>query len=171
VVLSVRKGFFNDPGYDNDIAVTLDLPAPQQTVDAVVENVEAASWEECGWRCTDCLIPAARELINDAEDFETVDCFAKALAEMERHTLPSLYKAMFEVVKPPDLEAATKLVAQVDQYTLNAEMSGEEEYAREYLSRLQGGDDRIDLSALINPYALGVQVMSWRMPSGHHTAF
>jgi len=88
-----------------------------------------------------------------------VERFAKALENMQRHTLPSLYKAMFEAVKPPDLEAATELAAAVEDYTLDAETSGPEDYARKYLSRLKGGDERIDLSKMVNPYALGEQVM------------
>lgn len=52
---------------------------------------------------------------------------------------PILCKAVFEKVKPSDLETATELVAEVDDYALAPEMSGSEDYAREYRSRLKGG--------------------------------
>jgi len=158
VVLEISKGFFNTPRRSN-VTATLDLPAREDQISSAVDAVGAASLKEIGWRCAECLIPAAKELIDDAEDLEVVERFAKALENMQRHTLPSLYKAMFEAVKPPDLEAATELAAAVEDYTLNAETSGPEDYAREYLSRLKGGDERIDLSKMVNPYALGEQVM------------
>ena len=160
VVLEISKGHFNDPGYDNDMTFTVDLPEMRgkRLID-VLEKVEAASLEEIGYRCIDCLIPAAKELIDDAEDIEAVNRFAEALAKLQRRILPVRYKAMLEAVKPSDLESATRLVADADQYTLDDKMSGPEDYAREYLSRLEGGDERIDLSKLVNPYALGEQVM------------
>jgi len=160
VVLEISKGFFNTPRRSN-VTATLDLPplTEKRLCDAL-EKVEVASAKEIGWRCADCLIPAAKELIDDAEDVEAVQHFADALVKMQRQTYPVLYKAIFEAVKPPDMESATALVADVDQYTLDAETSGPEDYARKYLSRLKGGDERIDLSRLINPYALGQQVMA-----------
>ena len=43
VVLEVRKGFFNDPAYDNDLTATLDLPAVDDAIWNAVETVDAAA--------------------------------------------------------------------------------------------------------------------------------
>lgn len=159
VVLLVSKGFFNDSACDNDRTIRLNMPATDYQLGAAIDTVDAASEKEIGYQCIDCLIPAVKDLINDAEDISLVNRFADALAGMERDNSPVVYKAMLEVVKPPDLESATALTAEADQYSLASEMSGPEDYAREYLSRLKGGDERIDLGRLVNPYALGEQVM------------
>ena len=58
VVLEVRKGFFNDPAYDNDLTATLDLPAVDDAIWNAVETVDAASMKECAFHCVDCRIPS-----------------------------------------------------------------------------------------------------------------
>lgn len=159
VVLEIVNGLFDEPGYGNGLTTTLDMPAREDQLRAALEAVKATALEECSYRCIDCLVPHAKELIDEAEDYNVVTRFAEALVGMQKHTYPVVYKAMLETAEPPDLESATQLVADADQYTLDAETSGPEDYAREYLSRLKGGDERIDLSKLINLYALGGQVM------------
>ena len=61
VVLEVRKGFFNDPQYDNDNTATLDLPTVDASIWRAVEKVDAASVDECAFHCVDCLIPSLRD--------------------------------------------------------------------------------------------------------------
>lgn len=145
VVLLVSKGFFNDPACDNDRTIRLNMPATDYQLGAAIDAVDAASEKEIGYQCIDCLIPAVKDLIDNAEDISLVNSFAAALADRERHNYPTVCKAMLEAVKPPNLESATALIVEAGEYTLAAEMSGPEDYAREYLSRLKGGDERIDL--------------------------
>ena len=61
VMLEVRKGFFNDPSYDNDKTAVLNLPAADAGIWRAVEKVDAASVDECAFRCVDCLIPFLRD--------------------------------------------------------------------------------------------------------------
>ena len=68
VVLEVRKGFFNDPSYDNDKTAVLNLPAADAGIWRAVEKVDAASVDECAFRCVDCLIPFLRDAINNAKE-------------------------------------------------------------------------------------------------------
>ncbi len=67
VMLEVRKGFFNDPSYDNDKTAVLNLPAADAGIWRAVEKVDAASVDECAFRCVDCLIPFLRDAINNAK--------------------------------------------------------------------------------------------------------
>lgn len=75
VVLEVRKGFFNDPSYDNDKTAVLNLPAADAGIWRAVEKVDAASVDECAFRCVDCLIPFLRDAINNAmrNSFDQLD--------------------------------------------------------------------------------------------------
>lgn len=137
VVLKVRKGFFNDPAYDNDLTATLDLPAYKETVWRAVEAVEAASADECGFRCVDCLIPAARELINDAIDkeggIEQADAFARLLSRKERVWTEAdivKYKALLEASGCAGLEDAMALAEELDQYDLLPEIAEPWDYAQ-----------------------------------------
>ena len=93
VVLEVRKGFFNDPQYDNDKTAILNLPAIDKGVWQAVEAVEAVSAEECAFHCTECLIPSLRDTIDEAlEDggLAQVNEFARELAQKKRSLRQSL---------------------------------------------------------------------------------
>ena len=76
VMLEVRKGFFNDPSYDNDKTAVLNLPAADAGIWRAVEKVDAASVDECAFRCVDCLIPFLRDAKADPKNLA-----AKAKAE------------------------------------------------------------------------------------------
>ena len=130
VVLEVRKGFFNDPSYDNDKTAVLNLPAADAGIWRAVEKVDAASVDEYAFRCVDCLIPFLRDAINNAIDdedgIEQADEFAKRLAQIEREWPESdmvKYKALLSVVDHPSLQDATRLMGEIDQYELRPEVA------------------------------------------------
>lgn len=70
VVLEVRKGFFDDPSYDNDKTTILNLPASDADIWRAVGEVDAASLDECAFRCIDCEIPSLRDAVDDAIEQE-----------------------------------------------------------------------------------------------------
>ena len=70
VVLEVRKGFFGDPSYDNDKTAILNLPAEDADIWRAVGEVDAASPDECAFRCIDCEIPSLRDTVDDAIEQE-----------------------------------------------------------------------------------------------------
>ena len=148
VVLEVRKGFFNDPSYDNDKTAVLNLPAADAGIWRAVEKVDAASVDECAFRCVDCLIPFLRDAINNAIDdedgIEQADEFAKRLAQIEREWPESdmvKYKALLSVVDHPSLQDATRLMGEIDQYELRPEVAQTWGYAdlRPVIGSEQGG--------------------------------
>ena len=156
VVLEMSKGFFNDPDYDNDLTTTIYLPASVSDINAAIDKVGAASIEECAYHCADCLIPQAKEMIDDTEDLDAVNRFAEALAGLEGRTQNIVYKAVWEAVKPPNLESAAALVSEIDQYNLNSNMGSPEDYAKEYVTRLKPD---AEIAKHINLYPLGKELM------------
>lgn len=135
VVLEVHKGFFDDPAYDNDLAATLDLPACQQAIRRAVEAVQAASVKECSFQCVDCLIPAAREMINSAIDEEggigRANAFARLLAQKTRVWVDEIvkYKALLEASGCACLDDAMALAEELDQYHFLPEIAEPWDYA------------------------------------------
>lgn len=93
VMLEVRKGFFNDPSYDNDKTAVLNLPAADAGIWRAVEKVDAASVDECAFRCVDCLIPFLRDAINNA-----MVTLCKRKHEMADDTLMDLVTEAFPIV-------------------------------------------------------------------------
>lgn len=108
----------------------LNLPAADAGIWRAVEKVDAASVDECAFRCVDCLIPFLRDAINNAIDdedgIEQADEFAKRLAQIEREWPESdmvKYKALLSVVDHPSLQDATRLMGEIDQYELRPEVA------------------------------------------------
>ena len=136
VVLEVSKGYFDDPGYDNDMTAILNLPATDAAIWRAVEAVDAASEEECAFRCTDCLLPSLRDAINDAIDEEggigQINEFAQLLAQKNQiwdaNDLVK-YKALLSVVGHPSLQDAMQLMHGLDAYELRPEVAQTWEYA------------------------------------------
>ena len=122
VVVEVRKGFGNGP------PAILDLPACEEAVRRALQAVEAVSTDECRFRCVDCLIPAARPLINDAIDREGGIDQAKAYARVLKKKLRVWveedivkYKALLEATGCAGLEDAIKLTEELEQYDFKPE--------------------------------------------------
>lgn len=136
VVLEVSKGYFDDPGYDNDMTAILNLPATDAAIWRAVEAVDAASEEECAFRCTDCLLPSLRDAINDAIDEEggigQINEFAQLLAQKNQiwdaNDLVK-YKALLSVAGHPSLQDAMQLMHGLDAYELRPEVAQTWEYA------------------------------------------
>ena len=135
VVLEVRKGFFNDPQYDNDKTAILNLPAIDKGVWQAAEAVEAVSAEECAFHCTECLIPSLRDAIDEAlEDggLAQVNEFARELAQKKRSWSEAefvRYKALLAASGQPSLGDAAQLLEEAEQYELLPEVAETWDYA------------------------------------------
>ena len=130
VELEVSKGFFNDPSYDNDQTAILNLPAENADIWRVVGEVDAASVDECSFRCIDCEVPSLRDAIDDAIDWEggidMANEFAKNLAQNKRVWNEAdriKYKALLSVAGQPSLQEAIELMHGLDQYELRPEIA------------------------------------------------
>lgn len=113
--------------------VILNLPAAYGAIDWMLEALDTASPEECTYRCTDCLIPAAREMIDNAMDMDGVNKFAEVLEQMERRCGLEdqiKYKALLEASDCADLESAAKLLRELDAYELHPEIAEPWDYAK-----------------------------------------
>jgi len=160
VVLTVSKGHFNDPGYDNDRQITLNLPATDQQIIAAADAVGAASLKEIAYSCADCLIPAAKEWLDDTQDIEQVNDFAKTLHHMERHGGVTEYKALLEAAGCEDMDTALRLTDRIGDLQLNTECSGPEDYGREILHKPhQSENGPLDISPFVDHYRFGKALM------------
>lgn len=140
VVLEVRKGFFDDPSYDNDKTAILDLPAEDADIWLAVGEVDAASPEECAFRCIDCAVPALRDAVDDAIDQEggidMANEFAKSLARKEQAWQEAdwiKYKALLSVAGHPSLQDAVQLTHGLEDYDLRPDVAATWDYAEAVL--------------------------------------
>ena len=136
VVLEVRKGFFDDPSYDNDKTTILNLPASDADIWRAVGEVDAASLDECAFRCIDCEIPSLRDAVDDAIEQEggigMASEFSANLAQKKQswHEADWVkYKALLSVAGHPSLQDAMQLMHGLDAYELRPEVAQTWEYA------------------------------------------
>ena len=136
VVLEVRKGFFDDPSYDNDKTTILNLPASDADIWRAVGEVDAASLDECAFRCIDCEVPSLRDAVDDAIEQEggigMASEFAANLAQKKQswHEADWVkYKALLSVAGCPSLQDAIQLMHGLDDYDLRPDVAATWDYA------------------------------------------
>lgn len=142
VLLRVTKGHFNDPEYDNDLSTLLKLPAGNQELFHAVEEVDAASPEECSFTAVDCAIPQLTEKITDELEATNGDCYglvnelAGQLRHLDREGGIPACKAMLAVA-PEDisLDEALDLAYQTDEFRLLRETATPADYAKAELTK------------------------------------
>ncbi len=161
VVLQIRKGHFNDPAYDNNLTATLKLPLVfGSELGKALDAVEAASAEEIGYSCTDCLIPEAKEWINDAQNIEQAGEFAKALDHIARNLCVKEYKALLETARCENLEEALRLSELAGEYQLITDCPSPEVYARAALAKPEFAKISAALCKCTSLYDLGRELMA-----------
>ena len=129
ILLEVCKGFFNDPDYDRDSVVQLKLPASKETLDGVLNTLEAADWSELAFTCLDCRIPALIEAVNQTEDVFAANHAASRFAQMTGEQIPKL-KSLLEVTGISNLADAVRLSEQLESYVYSPEFSSPTDVAR-----------------------------------------
>ena len=140
VVLEVRKGSFNDPSYDNDKTAILNLPASDADIWRAAREVDAASLEECAFRCIDCEVPSLRDAVDDSIEqeggIELANEYATNLAQKKQvwHEVDWIkYKALLSVAGHPSLQDAIQLTHGLEDYDLRPDVATSWDYAEAIL--------------------------------------
>jgi hypothetical protein len=136
----------------------LELPATDIAVADALKAVGADSFDECEWKCTDCLIPFAKEWIDNAP-MDDVSQFANFLYELERNDYPNTYKALLIATDCDNLQTALRLGEHLDEHTLNSLNITYDEYGRNTLTDLCGEEIAEKLLPYMNCEKFGWQSM------------
>ena len=140
VLLKVSRGYFND-GREDGPSVTIRLPASEEDLDKTLEQLDVASWEECGYACLDCAVPWAREWIEDEEDLGTIRPFAEKLDQLQRQGQLPKYKALLLATGCEDLQDALELVDSVKEMVFSPAIDSPKDAALVELQAFFDGDN------------------------------
>lgn len=155
ILLEISKGFFNDPGYDNDKTVQLKLPAAPEVWDAALDTVDVWDWREAGWSCLDCKVPSLIEMLSGTEeDIHAVNHLAQKLADMEPKVL-NAYKSLLSAAEVKTLQQAEQLMDTLDQYIFSPQFSSPIEIARGELSVILAEPEAEMIAPHLNLYQYG----------------
>ena len=140
VELEVTRSNAQESDSDQESRVILPLPAIQGAIPDVLKRAGAASLDECSFRCVECLVPSLRDPVDDTlkdvDGLEQVNEFAQSLAQKKRVWDAAdriKYKALLEAAGHPDLQDATELMHDLDQYELRPEIAEPWDYAEAVL--------------------------------------
>ena len=145
VLLKVSRGYFND-GREDGPSVTIRLPASEEDLDKTLEQLDVASWEECGYACLDCAVPWAREWIEDEEDLNIIRPFAEELDQLQRQGQLSKYKALLLASRCEDLWDALEMADSMQSMVFTPSILSSQDAA---LAKLQTVFDADNLNILL----------------------
>ncbi len=130
IELEVTRSGVRESDSGQEAPAILPLPAIQEAISDVLKRVDAASLDECSFRCVECLIPSLRDTVDDAlsdvDGFDQVNELAQSLAQKKRVWNEAdriKYKALLEASGHPDLKGAIELMHDLDQYELRPEIA------------------------------------------------
>ncbi len=132
ILLTISKGYFDDPAYDNDKTVLLPLPAEPAAMDAALTAIDAWDWREVGIRCLDCRVPALSAHIDEDDDIAHINRLAQKLQAMDGKELRK-FKAVLEVTEDFSVLGATHIAGSLDDYLFTPQYASPEDMARDYL--------------------------------------
>jgi len=125
----------------------------------MLNTIGAESIEECVWRCTDCLIPTAKEWIAQSDDFAVTGQFADFLYHLQRRETPEKYKALLQAAKCSDLDTALRLGADLDAYEFFSAQSAPGHYGRDALYEIYGDETANALYPYMDCFKYGKDLM------------
>ena len=119
--------------YDGERSAPLKLPASSETLNKVLDQIGAGSWQETRFECIDCKAPMLSKLIDNDAGIAEVNRLAETLSQMPQKQL-SEYKAILAAVDPSDFDSAVQLVERMDEYLVSLQYETLEDIARDELN-------------------------------------
>lgn len=123
--------------------VPLELPASPQAMDSALDAIGAETWRGVQIYCLDCAAPDLKDVVDKAVSIAHLNRLSEHLARLGPQELLK-YKAVLAMEKPSDINKASRLAAQLDEYMVELNVRSIPEVAENEL-RLALGDAAADL--------------------------
>ena len=142
--------------------VSLNLPASQTELNAVLMRLDLDSWQEVYLECEDTAMPEMWSFTDMAYDgMEQLNRFARCLEELDMNGELVKFKAVAGQLDISGLDDAFALAEHLSEYALEPGIHSLEELAREELSVIVGDPDGDLLMRYLNMDAYGAALL-WR---------
>jgi len=144
---------------DGELSITLGLPTTDAELAVALGKINADSIEQCAWRCTECLVPAAKEWLAWADGFYEIAAFAACLETLENEGRRVKYKALLQAAECSNLSTALCLSADVDAYEFTPNQWEPAEYGRAALYSMCGKESAASICAHMDCHGYGLMIM------------
>ena len=140
--------------------VSLNLPASQPELNAVLTRLALDGWQEAHLECEDTAVPEMWSFTDMAYDgMEQLNRFARCLADLDANGELVKFKAIAQQLQLSRLEEAIALTGHLDEYSFEPEIYSPRELARDELSVIAGEKEGKLLLPHLDLDAYGQDVM------------
>ena len=148
------------PDFGGNRTTELDLPASEEALAAVQEQLGTLNWENTVVLNYDGILPNAASFADLPTELEAFNEFAKAVRDIPfpEKQLPKL-KALLKQFEVQDIETAMGLTEHLDDYVLTPEISSPQETAIDQLHFMTDDHSVELLLSHVNLYAYGCDLI------------
>ena len=119
----------------------LDLPATQERMMEVQEELDAPEWLDAQFTGWDAIAPHLNTLLTDVEDLPRINELARSLQELKASGLLTKFKAVIGATKCESLDDVFDRIEKLPQYCFETKIRDKDALVRDELEFVLGGKD------------------------------
>ena len=119
----------------------LDLPATEQRLLEVQEELDAPEWYDAQFTGCDAILPQLNTLLTDVEDLPRINELAQALQELKASGQLTKFKAVVSATQCETLDDVFDRLEKLPQYCFETKICGKDALVRDELEFVLGGKD------------------------------
>ena len=119
----------------------LDLPATEQRMLEVQEELDAPEWYDAQFTGCDAIVPRLNTLLTDVEDLPRINELAQALQELKASGLLTQFKAVVGATQCETLDDVFDRIEKLPQYCFETKIRDKDALVRDELEFVLGGKD------------------------------
>ena len=122
-------------------AAVLDLPATEQRLLEVQNELDAPEWFDAQFTGCDAIVPRLNTLLTDVEDLPRINELAQALQELKASGLLTKFKAVVGATQCETLDDVFDRIEKLPQYCFETKIRDKDALVRDELEFVLGGKD------------------------------
>ena len=119
----------------------LDLPATEQRLLEVQEELDAPEWYDAQFTGCDAIVPQLNTLLTDVEDLPRINELARSLQELKASGLLTKFKAVVGATQCETLDDVFDRLEKLPQYCFETKIRDKDALVRDELEFVLGGRD------------------------------
>ena len=119
----------------------LDLPATQERMMEVQEELDAPEWFDAQFTGCDAIAPQLNTILTDVEDLPRINELARSLQELKASGLLTKFKAVVGATQCETLEDVFDRIEKLPQYCFETKIRDKDAMVRDELEFVLGGKD------------------------------
>ena len=119
----------------------LDLPATEQRLLEVQEELDAPEWFDAQFTACDAIVPRLNTMLTDVEDLPMINELAQALQELKASGQLTKFKAVVSATQCESLDDVFDRLEKLPQYCFEAKIRDKDALVRDELEFVLGGKD------------------------------